>query len=67
MSVYGWLSTSQSNENGCSNGGFNHDINKWEAFVYPQGKREKCEYFASISWRKVNKWLEQKRKQYDLR
>ena len=61
----GWLSTSQSNENGCSNGGFNHKINKWEAFVYPKGKPS--EYFASISWRKVDAWLEKKRKEYNLK
>lgn len=60
----GWIQTSQSNENGWSKGGFNCDTNKWEATVYPKGKPS--ESYSSISWRKVNKWLEEKRKQYNL-
>lgn len=63
--MFGWLSTSQGNENGCSTGGFNFETNKWEAIVYPEGKPK--ETYSSISWRKVNKWLEEKRKQYNLK
>lgn len=61
-----WLSTSQSNENGTSNGGWNGRTNKWEANVYVKATGDHF-FYTSISHRKVNTWLEDKRKQYDLR
>jgi len=62
--MFGWLSTSQHNENGCSDGGFNHDKNKWYANVYPKDKPS--EHYESISFRKVDAWLEKKRKELSL-
>lgn len=63
--VMGWLSTSQNNENGCSRGGFDHEKNKWYAEIYPN--KQPSERFESISWRKVDAWLENKRKQFNLK
>ena len=67
----GWLSTSQYNENGCSSGGFDHASNKWYADVHPNQFDENGNrihlHIESISWRKVNKWLEIMRAKYDLK
>ena len=63
--MLGWLSTSQVNENGCSNGGFSCERNKWFAHVFPKG--QEALHFESISWRKVDRWLEEQRAKYDLR
>ena len=67
----GWLSTSQSSKNGTSNGGFNHDRNKWYAnvYIYVNGDSTNWNhyYYESMSWRKVDQWLESMRLKYDLR
>ena len=65
MGLNGWLHTSQYNENGGSDGGFDCDKNKWYANVRPKG--QPSEHFESISWRKVDAWLTQKRLQFGLK
>ena len=71
-----WLSTSQSNENGCSHGNWDGKKNKWTASVYAKPVRDKNgnlmkyevkEHYESISHQKVSDWLNQKRKLYELR
>ena len=68
--VNGWLYTTQGNENGSSNGGFNGETNKWEAHVYLKDKNSnkpsKHYYYTSISHWKVHQWLEKMRKENDL-
>lgn len=60
----GWLSSSQGNENGSSQGRFDEFKNKWVASVFPKGKKE--ENFENISHRKVEMWLRQKQQEYGL-
>lgn len=60
-----WIATNQTNENGWSNGGFDCEKNKWYASVTL--KNGEHFYKESISHRVVAKWLEEKRKEYDLR
>ena len=60
-----WLSSSQGNENGYSNGGWNGKTNKWEAHVYPKGQESL--HYTSISHRKVSAWLNEQRQKFDLK
>ena len=71
-----WLSTSQSNENGTSRGGWDGSKNKWTASVCAKPVRDENgyvikyevkEHYESISHQKVSDWLNQKRKLYELR
>lgn len=63
---YGWITTSQMNENGRSDGGFDTEKDKWYANVYLIKNGEKF-HFENISHKKVALWLEQKREEFDLK
>ena len=53
------------NENGRSDGGFDTEKDRWYANVYL--KNGEKFHFENISHKKVALWLEQKRKEFDLK
>lgn len=60
----GWLSTSQCNSNGSSNGHYNFKKHRWEANVYPNGKKPL--HYHSRNQSKVSAWLEKQRLAFQL-
>lgn len=60
-----WITTSQYNENGWSNGGFDTKKDKWYANIHlTTGENF---YFEDISHKKVALWLQTKRIQFNLK